>query len=52
MFKELQRLVEQRPDWYLDELVLLMDQYCGKKVSIPTLWRSLDYIGISRKAVR
>jgi len=38
-------------DLYLDELVLEMEMLTGKKVSVPTLWRSLHFCGITRKKV-
>ncbi|PKY61715.1 Homeodomain-like protein, partial [Rhizophagus irregularis] len=45
----LERLVNDKVDWYLDELVYEMEQRIGKVVSIPTLWRSLQFCGITRK---
>jgi transposase len=47
----LQELVKEKVDWYLDELVGELELQTGKRVSIPTLWRSLVYCGISRKKV-
>ncbi|CAB4403318.1 unnamed protein product [Rhizophagus irregularis] len=47
--KILQELVKEKVDWYLDELVEELELQTGKRVSIPTLWRSLIYCGISRK---
>ncbi|GBB87336.1 hypothetical protein RclHR1_13790003 [Rhizophagus clarus] len=47
--KILQELVKDKIDWYLDELVGELEVRIGKLVSIPTLWRSLVYCGISRK---
>ena len=38
-------------DWYLDELVGELKQQTEKLVSIPTLWQSLVYCGISGKKV-
>jgi len=35
----------------LDELVVEIEAITGKRVSIPTLWRSLKYCGITRKKV-
>ena len=49
--KVLKSLVEQKVDWYLDELVSEMKSLTGKIVSIPTLWRSLKFCGITRKKV-
>jgi hypothetical protein len=48
----LQELVKEKVDWYLDELVGELELQTGKLVSIPTLWRSLVYCGISRKKVK
>jgi hypothetical protein len=39
-------------DWYLEELASEMEVLTGKKVSVPTLWRSLHFCGITRKKVR
>jgi len=47
----LRELVKDKIDWYLDELVGELELQTGKLVSIPTLWRSLVYCGISRKKV-
>jgi hypothetical protein len=38
-------------DLYLDEMVSEMEILTGKKVSVPTLWRSLHFCGITRKKV-
>ncbi|CAG8551137.1 3402_t:CDS:10 [Paraglomus occultum] len=45
--KNLKKLAEERVDWYLDE----MEAITRKRVSIPTLWRSLKYCGITRKKI-
>jgi transposase len=47
----LQNLVRDKVNWYLDELVYEMENFTGKRVSIATLWRSLCYLGITRKKV-
>jgi transposase len=47
----LKSLVQNKVDWYLDELVFEMENYTNKRVSISTLWRTLKYIGITRKKV-
>jgi len=47
----LQDLVKDKVDWYLDELVCEMENLTGKKASISTLWKSLYYLGITRKKV-
>jgi len=43
----LKSLVQNKVDWYLDELVFEMENYTNKRVSISTLWRTLKYIGIT-----
>ena len=48
----LKQLVTNNVDWYLDELVSEMETLTGKNVSVPTLWRSLRFCGITRKKVR
>lgn len=45
-------MVKDKVDWYLDELVYEMEQRIGKLVSVPTLWRSLRFCGITRKKVQ
>jgi transposase len=47
----LQNLIKNKVDWYLDELVHEMENYTGKRASVSTLWRSLHYLGITRKKV-
>lgn len=47
----LQDLIRDKVNWYLDELVCEMEILTGKRVSITTLWRSLRYLGITRKKV-
>ena len=47
----LRNLVREKVDWYLDELVYEMECLTGKRTSISTLWRSLQYLGITRKKV-
>jgi transposase len=44
-------LVKDKKDWYLDEMVSEMERLTGKLVSIPTLWRALKHLGITRKKV-
>jgi len=48
----LRNLVGEKVDWYLDELVYEMECLTGKRASITTLWRSLQYLGITRKKVK
>ena len=48
----LRNLVRERVDWYLDELVYEMECLTGKRASITSLWRSLHYLGITRKKVK
>ena len=40
----LQSLIRDKVNWYLDELVCEMENLTGKRVSITTLWRSLNYL--------
>jgi transposase len=47
----LRNLVAEKVDWYLDELAYEMENLTGKRASIATLWRSLQYLGITRKKV-
>lgn len=47
----LQNLVKDKVNWYLDELVYEMENLTGKRASVSTLWRSLYYLGITRKKV-
>ena len=47
----LQSLIRDKVNWYLDELVCEMENLTGKRASITTLWRSLNYLGITRKKV-
>ena len=47
----LRNLVAEKVDWYLDELTYEMENLTGKRASISTLWRSLQYLGITRKKV-
>lgn len=47
----LQNLIRDKVNWYLDELVSEMENLTGKRASIVTLWRSLHYLGITRKKV-
>ena len=48
----LRNLVRERVNWYLDELVYEMECLTGKRASITSLWRSLYYLGITRKKVK
>lgn len=47
----LQSLIREKVNWYLDELACEMENLTGKRASISTLWRSLNYLGITRKKV-
>jgi hypothetical protein len=49
--KILIQLINERKDWFLDELVSEMARRTSKVVSISTLWRSLEICGITRKKV-
>ncbi|CAB5362094.1 unnamed protein product [Rhizophagus irregularis] len=45
----LRGIVQTNADLYLGEIAQEMEVQSGKHVSIPTLWRSLAYCGITRK---
>jgi len=45
------QLINERKDWFLDELTSEMARRTSKVVSVPTLWRSLEICGITRKKV-
>ncbi|CAB4442179.1 unnamed protein product [Rhizophagus irregularis] len=45
----LRGIVQTNADLYLGEIIQEMEVQSGKHVSIPTLWRSLAYCGITRK---
>jgi transposase len=47
----LKSLIKNKVNWYLDELTYEMENLTGKRASISTLWRSLHYLGITRKKV-
>jgi len=47
----LQSLIQDKVNWYLNELVCEMENLTGKRASITTLWRSLNYLGIIQKKV-
>jgi transposase len=47
----LQQLVKEKVDWYLDELLVEMENLTGKSTSVSALWRSLHYCGITHKKV-
>src|SRR3954469_19779173 len=47
----LKNLVKEKVDWYLDELLVEMENLTGKRASVSTLWRSLNYCGITHKKV-
>src|SRR3989337_4536210 len=47
----LRNLVAEKVDWYLDELIYEMECLTEKRASVATLWRSLQYLGITRKKV-
>ncbi|CAB4381845.1 unnamed protein product [Rhizophagus irregularis] len=48
----LQNLIRDKVNWYLDELVSEIENLTGKRASIATLWRSLHYLGITRKKLQ
>jgi len=45
-------MIKEKPDMYLDEMVVEMVRRTGKKVSITTIWRSLKYCEITHKKVK
>ncbi|RGB21953.1 hypothetical protein C1646_678185, partial [Rhizophagus diaphanus] len=45
----LQDIIQEKVDYYLDELIYKMEIKTGKLVSIPTLCHSLQHCGITRK---
>jgi len=47
----LRSLIEEKKDWYLDELTAAMKERTRKSVSVPTLWHLLHYCGITRQKV-
>ena len=47
----LQQLVKEKVNWYLDELLVEMENLTGKSASVSALWRSLHYCGITHKKV-
>ena len=48
----MQKLITEKVDWFLNELVYKMAWRTRKVVSVPTLWQSLSFCGITRKKVR
>ena len=48
----LKNLIKEKVDWYLDELGYEIECITGKRTSVATLWRSLQYLGITRKKVK
>ena len=50
-FKVLIQMIKEKPDMYLDKMVVEMKRRTNKEVSISTIWRSLKYCGITRKKV-
>ena len=48
----LRNLIKEKVDWYLNELVYEMECITGKRTSVATLWRSLQYLEITRKKVK
>jgi len=45
-------MVKEKPDMYLDEMVNEMIRRTEKKVSIVTIWYSLNYCGITHKKIQ
>ncbi|CAG8497583.1 16992_t:CDS:2 [Cetraspora pellucida] len=50
--KILKNLVKEKVDWYLDELVVEMENLTGKHASISTLWCSLKHLRITHKKLQ
>ncbi|GBB83339.1 hypothetical protein RclHR1_10070001 [Rhizophagus clarus] len=48
----LRSLIKDKVNWYLDELTHEMENLTGKRASISILWRSLRYLGITRKKLQ
>ena len=48
----LRNLIREKVDWYLDEMIYEIERLTGKTASIFTLWRSLQYLGITRKKIK
>ena len=44
-------MVKEKPDMYLDEMVIEMIRRTGKEILITTIWRSLKYCRITHKKV-
>jgi hypothetical protein len=44
-------VLDNRPDLYLDEMRLELEQVCGVSVSLPTIWRTLVKSGYTMKKV-
>ena len=44
-------MIKEKPDMYLDEMVIEMERRTGKGVSISTIWRYLRYCGVTHKKV-
>lgn len=47
----MREIVSENVDYYLDKYIEVMQVRTEKRVSVPTLWRSLAYCGITRKKV-
>jgi hypothetical protein len=45
-------VLDNKPDLYLDEMRLELEQVCGVSVSLPTIWRNLVKSGYTMKKVR
>jgi transposase len=50
--QHLLRTMNESPDLYLDELCQDLELHTGKSVSVPTIWRTLQRAGYSKKKVR
>src|SRR6185436_16158319 len=45
----LQQLVKEKVDWYLDELLVEIENLTGKSASVSALWHSLHYHRLNTK---
>jgi len=45
-------MIKEKPDIYLDEMVIEMKRRTNKEVSVSTIWRYLKYCGITHKKVK
>ncbi|CAG8539336.1 7927_t:CDS:2, partial [Cetraspora pellucida] len=46
---QLKHIIKEKVDWYLDEILIKMENRTNKHFSISSLWRSMKYCSISHK---